>query len=83
MMIRWTCQNIRQSLQKKSNTIKAPEPVSTFVKTNRFWSPESLLALGSSHLLIANSSACHFMHASGHQMLDQVVKDDRDHDSWV
>jgi len=34
VMIRWTCQNIRQSLPKKSNTIKAPEAVSTFVKTN-------------------------------------------------
>jgi hypothetical protein len=50
---------------------------------NRFWTSEILLNLGSSQLLISHVPACHFMHASGPQMLNQVVKDDRDHDPRV
>jgi hypothetical protein len=49
----------------------------------KFRTSESVLALGSSCLLIANSSTRRFMHDSGHQMLDQVVEDDWDHDSRV
>ena len=37
----------------------------------------------SSRLLSGDAPASHFMHTSRHQMLDQVVKNDRDHDSWV
>lgn len=35
------------------------------------------------YLLLPNGPACHFMHASGHEILHQVVQNDGDHDSWI
>lgn len=34
-------------------------------------------------LLILNPSPDHFMHPTGHQVLNKVVKDDRDHDTRI
>lgn len=82
-MISWTCHNIHQSLTTKSNAIKTPEPVSTSVKNNCVWILENPLELDSSQLLLTNGLTCYLMYTPGDQMLNQVVKDDRDHDSWV
>ena len=59
------------------------DPVSTSVNNNCIWISENPLELDPSQLLLASGLTCYLMYASGDQMLNQVVKDDRDHDSWV
>jgi hypothetical protein len=83
LLVMGVCRILFQSTQTHSGWMDVfCLPIGRFI-VKRFWTPDILLDLGSSQLLIDNVPPCHFMHASGHQMLDQVVEDDRDHDSWV
>ena len=53
------------------------------IQINWLWTSDISLTLHSSRLVSDHIPARHFMHGACHQMLDQVVENNWDHDPWV